>query len=246
MSSRRPHAPKFALVGVALLTLGVGGSATGVRADALFVMGDTITLGTLLPALSGTDLGELSIAPAPLPGETSVVHGSDIRAKLTQAGQDARGLAIPRSTRVSRRAQTLSADDLRIRVSDALLPMIAPCSVESLSSFSPVTLGEGTYDLSVDAIPRRSSGRTSFSMTLRQGERSQHLHGQVAMSCPPPVIAPGATVQLTVKSGPVKVTAPATAQQPGRVGDEIRVTNQLNRQSYRARVVDAATVELLR
>lgn len=228
------------------LGIHVGYPATRAHADAVFVSADTITLATILPALSGSDLGDLSIAKAPLPGETSVVHGSDIRAKLIQAGLDARGLAIPRSTRVSRRAQTVSADMLRERVTNALAPLVAPCNVGTLSSFAPITLGDGEFELSVDTTPRRMSGRSTFTMTLRQGTQSQVLHGQVEMSCPPPVVMPGATVRLTVRSGAVKVSALATAAQPGRVGDEIRVTNQLNRQSYRARVLDAENVELLR
>jgi hypothetical protein len=217
-----------------------------VAAEDLYVSSDTVTLATLLPVLAGSELGELPIAKAPLPGTSSLIRGSDVKAKLVQAGHDARGLSIPKSTRVTRRAQTLSQAELRARVSALLSTALAPCAIGNVSELAAITLGEGEFDLSADSTPRRNSGRSAFTLTLRQGDTEQHLHGQVEVRCPPPIVTPGASVKLTVTSGAVRVSAPATANQPGQPGDEIRVTSGLNRQSYRARIVDATTVELVR
>jgi flagella basal body P-ring formation protein FlgA len=53
------------------------------------------------------------------------------------------------------------------------------------------------------------------------------------------------SVKLVAIQGPVRVSAPATAHQAGRVGDEVRVTNQVTKKQLRARVIDAQTVEVL-
>jgi flagella basal body P-ring formation protein FlgA len=54
------------------------------------------------------------------------------------------------------------------------------------------------------------------------------------------------SVKLVSVQGPVRVSAPATAHQAGRLGDEISVTNQITKKQLRARVIDAQTVEVLR
>ncbi|HEY6880108.1 MAG TPA: hypothetical protein VI299_18920, partial [Polyangiales bacterium] len=46
--------------------------------DAVNVDGDHVTLAMIVPALSGTELGALELAPAPLPGETTVIRASDV------------------------------------------------------------------------------------------------------------------------------------------------------------------------
>ena len=43
----------------------------------------------------------------------------------------------------------------------------------------------------------------------------------------------------------VDVCAPGVANQPGRVGDEIRVTNSMSKKSLIGRVLDAQSVEVV-
>jgi hypothetical protein len=228
-----------ALVALFVLSHGVA------RADDISVESERVTLAMILPALAGTELGGLDVAPAPLPGESSVIRGSDVKAKLKAGGHDARGLAIPRSTRVTRHKRSLDAGELDALAKAALAPRVAPCNVETLSPLWPMTIAEGEFALEADALPRKQSGRTNVWITVRQGERAQRVSMQAVLSCPEPVILPGATVRLTVNYGAVHVSAPGIAGQAGRVGDEIRVTNQLTRKSMRARVIDAQSVEVL-
>jgi hypothetical protein len=215
------------------------------RADDIAVETDRVTLAMILPALEGTELGGLDLAPAPLPGESSVIRASDVKAKLKASGRDARGLAIPKSTRVIRHKQTLDAKQLDDLAKRALAPRVAPCNVEQLSVLPPMTLAEGDYELTADALPRKQSGRTSVMVSLKQGERVQRISLQAVLSCPEPVILPGAQVRVSLHYGAVHVSAPGVAAQPGRVGDEIRVTNQLTKKSLKARVIDAQTVEVV-
>ena len=110
---------------------------------------------------------------------------------------------------------------------------------------APMTIAEGDFELEADALPRKQSGRTNVSIIVKQGDRTQRVSMQAVLTCPEPVILPGATVRLMVNYGSVHVSAPGTAGQAGRVGDEIRVTNQLTKKSMRARVIDAQSVEVL-
>lgn len=215
------------------------------RADEIAVESDRVTLAMILPALEGTELGGLDLAPAPLPGESSVIRASDVKAKLKASGRDARGLAIPKSTRVTRHKKNLDASQLDALAKSALAPRVAPCNVESLSPMAPMTIAEGDFELEADALPRKQSGRTNVSVIVKQGDRTQRVSLQAVLTCPEPVVLPGATVRLMVNYGSVHVSAPGTAGQAGRVGDEIRVTNQLTKKSMRARVIDAQSVEVL-
>ncbi len=213
--------------------------------DAVNVDGERVTLAMILPALSGTELGDLDLAPAPLPGETTVIRASDVKAKLKESGRDARGLLIPKSVKLTRKKRTLEGKELDGLVKVALTTRVAPCNVEELSPLSAVTLGDGEFTVEADVMPRKQSGRTSASVTLVQGERRQRLSIQAVLSCPEPVLAPGATIRLIVRRGAVVVTAPGVANQPGRVGDEIRVTNSMSKKALIGRVIDAQSVEVV-
>jgi hypothetical protein len=108
-----------------------------------------------------------------------------------------------------------------------------------------VSVGGGDYEVQTTVTPRRDSGRAPLAITVTQGERSQRISAQAELSCPEPVIQPGMSVKLVAIQGPVRVSASATAHQAGRVGDEVRVTNQVTKKQLRARVIDAQTVEVL-
>jgi hypothetical protein len=219
--------------------------AVQAHAEELAVEGETVELALLLPALKGTELGSLVVADAPLPGESRVVRASDIKALLKEHGADARGLALPRSVRLVRRSRSVKESELSERVREAVASQIAPCQVASLSSLPSVSLGAGDYEVITQTSARRDSGRAPLSITLKQGERSQRISAQLEVSCPAPVVHPGASVRLVVIHGAVRVSAPGVAHQPGRVGDEIRVTNQVTKRQMRARVRDAQTVEVV-
>ncbi|HEY6881822.1 MAG TPA: flagella basal body P-ring formation protein FlgA, partial [Polyangiales bacterium] len=152
---------------------------------------------------------------------------------------------IPKSVRLVRKKRTVDGKELDGLVKAALAPRVAPCNVEELSPLSDVTLGEGEFQVEAEAVPRKQSGRTSASVTLIQGERKQRINLQAVLSCPLPVIQPGAQIRLVVVRGAVHVSAPGVANQPGRVGDEIRVTNTSSKKALIGRVIDAQSVEVI-
>jgi hypothetical protein len=216
-----------------------------VRAEDVAVEAERVTLAMILPALTGTELGALDIAPAPLPGETSVIRASDIKAKLKESGRDARGLAIPKSTRLVRHKKELGEKELEGLIRVALTARVLPCTVEQLSTLQPLKVAAGAFELEAEPMPRKQSGRTTAMVSLKQGERTQRFSVQVVLQCPEPVIMPGAQIRLVLNRGAVHVSAPGTAHQPGRVGDEIRVTNQLTKKGLMARVIDAQSAEVM-
>ena len=229
----------------ALLLSCVSATALPALAEDVAVEGESVQLATLVPALLGSELGELKVTDAPLPGESKVVRASDIKALLKAQGRDARGLALPRSVRLVRRARSVGEAELAGRVREAVTASIAPCQVASISTLPSVSLGAGEYEVLADAAARRNSDRVSLVVTLKQGERSQRISAQLEVSCPEPVVQPGANVRLLAISGPVRVSAPGTVHQAGRVGDEVRVTNQVTKKQLRGRVIDAQTVEVI-
>lgn len=216
------------------------------QAEDIAVEGDRVTLAMILPALQGTELGGLDLAASPLPGESSVIRASDVKAKLRESGRDARGLLIPKSVRLVRHKKSLDAKELDGLIRSALAARVAPCTVAQLSTLQPITIAQGEFQLEAEPMPRKQSGRTSAVVTVKQGDRTQRVNVQAQLDCPAPVVMPGAQIRLVLNSGSVHVSAPGIAHQPGRVGDEIRVTNQLTKTSLMARVIDAQSAEVIR
>jgi Chaperone for flagella basal body P-ring formation len=169
-----------------------------------------------------------------------------VKAKLRESGRDARGLAIPKSVRLVRHKKSLDGKELDGLIRAALIERVAPCSVEQLATLQPITIADGEFQLTAEPILRKQSGRTTAMVTVKQGERAQRVSVQLTLTCPEPVIASGAQIRLVINNGSVHVSAPGTAHQPGRVGDEIRVTNQLSKKSLLARVIDAQSAEVIR
>jgi len=205
-----------------------------------------ITLGEVLPALAGTELGALELGPAPPPGSSRTVRGSEIRSALRQAGRDVRGLAIPAATRVERAARRLEGADLEALVTQALDRAVHPCRVSELALAQAVTVAPGELTATTSASPPPRSGRIAARVVLSAGGHDVELHVGAEASCPAPVVAPGDAVQIVARAGRVRAVAPGVAAQPGRAGDLIRVTNRLSRVSLLARVRGSGVVEVER
>lgn len=253
---RRERLPRAAsgrvLRGVVLLTalLALGGAAltaSGTAAQAAReVDAEHVRLAEIVPALAGTELGGLDLGPAPVPGAVRVVRRAEVLQALAQAGRSAEGLAIPASTRIERRAQTLSPDELERRASSVVADAVAPCAVESLEVRGALVVPEGALTLRAEGPSRPTTGATLVTLIAQVGRREVRTAAQARIACPSAVIAPGAHVEIRVVAGSVVVRADGTARQPGRVGDTIRVFVERTHALVEARVVDASTVEVLR
>lgn len=216
-----------------------------VRADDVEITGERITLAAILPALAGTELGEIDLGPAPRPGEAKVVLAADVRSALRQSQRDERGLRIPKKVRVVRPEKVLPETEMQERARVALNQAVAPCAVVSLGVMAAETVAVGELTVIAKANVPRTSGRVSAQLELSQGEWRVVRHVQAVVECPEPVVSAGANVRLVAWIGAVKVSAPGTASQPGRVGDEIRVMNSITRKNLRARVLDGQSAEVI-
>lgn len=209
------------------------------------VADDRITVSEVIPLLRGSEAGNVEIGPAPLPGAERVVRAREVRAALEAAGHDVRAIQIPATARVRREAQALDRDGLAELVRPELNRAFFPCTVSEVQAPPRVTLATGEVEVEATGTAPRSSGHAAANVVLRSGGRETRLSLTASVECPAPVVAAGSRVQLVAISGPVRATAPGTAMQAGRVGDEIRVTNSLSRTALRGRVLDATTVEVL-
>jgi hypothetical protein len=204
-----------------------------------------IVLSEVVPALEGTELGDLEVGPAPPPGGVRTVRRSEVLAALRRAGRETRGLAIPRVTRVRRAARRLDAEALRALARPAVEAAMAPCSIESLTVTAEATVAPGALEVAAEGHAPRRSGSSALVIVLRAAGREVRVPAQARVRCPPPVVRPGARVRIVARFGAVEARAPGRARQPGRVGEVIRVRNTQSHQSLRARVVDADTVEVV-
>lgn len=214
-------------------------------APALCFGQDRILLQEILPALDGTELGLLEVGDAPPPGRVRTVRRSEVLRALRQAERPARGLSIPRATRVRRDARTLDRATLGELASPALAQALGPCRIDEITTPREVTVASGPMDIRAEATAPRRDGSIGAVLIVEAGGRETRIPVRASVRCPPPAISVGSRVRIQVVVGNVRASVTGEARQPGRVGDLIRVTNGSTRSTVRARVVNARTVELV-
>ena len=207
---------------------------------------DRITLDEVIPALSGTELGALTLGAAPPPGSSRVVRRSEVLNALRREGRPTEGFAIPRSTRIHRGARVLNQAQLARLLTPAVAAAFAPCTVGELQLPESATLPSGGIDVSADANRPSRSGNASAIAVVSSGNRETRIPIRASVTCPAPVIEAGDRVEVVVAIGNVRASARGEARQPGRIGDSINVRIASgNRRAITARVLDASTVEVL-
>ncbi len=205
-----------------------------------------ILLSEIVPLLAGSPAGDLVVAEAPPPGSERLVRRSEVLAALREAGLDARGIAIPRVTRIRRDPTILEGEDLQARAMPAIREALAPCEAQSVRLPRRVTLPPGEISIDVDARVPQRTGSASGVAVFSAGTVNRRLPFSARVTCPPPAVSPGSRIRLVVRIGNVTATAPGEANQAGRIGDIIRVRNLSTRRALRARVIDGHNAEVLR
>lgn len=242
MAAVRSGALRVALVRLAgLLVL-----ALSLATAAPVLAQDRVTLGEIVPALAGSELGALGVAPAPPPGGVRVVSRAEVLRALSEAGRSAEGLDIPRSTRVRREGEHLDAEALTRLATPAVEGAMAPCELGDLSVRGEIDLPAGERTVEVDRPARLDSGSIAFTVRIEVGSYAGRVTGQAVLRCPEPVVTPGTGVTARVAVGSVRVSARGVCREAGRVGDVIRVRIEDTGGLVEARVVDGSTVEVVR
>jgi Chaperone for flagella basal body P-ring formation len=208
---------------------------------------DRVLLHEVMPELSGTPLGAVDVVPAPLPGSSVTIRRSDVLRALNQAGlsDSAKGLSIPRSTRVTRVVSNLSREVFAAEALAAVTEATTPCELREARYPSEVRLAGGPRNFRAEFPGSLRSGSLTGGVFVESGGRTVRVPVVVNLSCPPPEISAGAQVTAVVVVGPVRATAPAEARQPGRRGEIIRLVNRATGASLRGRVLDGHTVEVI-
>ena len=205
-----------------------------------------IRLAEVLPALADTELGQFELGTAPPPGSSRIVRRSEVVSALREAGHDVRGLAIPRATRVERRARVLNRDELAALVSDPIANALDPCQVQSTALPARTSLPDGPVSPRVQVPNVRRTGHVNAIVVLDASGRETRVPIRVEVLCPPPAVQPGHRVRIVVQVRNVVASAPGEARQAARIGEDVRVTNLLTRRTILGRVEDSETVRLLR
>jgi hypothetical protein len=235
---------RFSLTLMATLLL----IATDVSAQQLTAAerSDRVLLEEVMPGLTGTPLGAVDVAQAPLPGNSLSVRRSDVQRALRQAGLASalKPGEIPKSVQISREAIALSREQLSAQADDAVRSATSPCELRDARYPSEVRVMGGPRSFRAEFNGLRS-GTVTGAVYVDSGGRSTRVPVIANLTCPPPEVASGQQLLAIAVVGSVKATAPAEARQPGRVGEIIRITNRATGASLRGRVVDSRTVEIV-
>jgi Chaperone for flagella basal body P-ring formation len=206
-----------------------------------------VSVAEILPALAGTELGAIDLGAAPVPGAVRVVRRGEVLAALSAHGRSAAGLAIPEVSRIRREPQSLARDEVARRARSAVEAALAPCAVRSVEARADAMLGPGTIEVRAEGPARPSGSTAMLTLVLSTADgRAVRIPAQAAIECPEAVVRSGARVSVRVAIGPVRASADGVARQSGRPGDIVRVTIERTNTAVQARVVDAATVEVVR
>jgi hypothetical protein len=205
---------------------------------------ERITLEEVVPALTGTDMGSIDIGEAPAIGLSRIVSRSEVLSALRKANRSPKGLDIPRSTRIERRARQLSTEEFSELVRLPIQEKIQPCQIQQLRAPDRIVLPEGPVVVTAEAQPSMQGRATIAVVFLEAGGHKIRVPVRVSFLCPPPIIRPGSRVRIVVKVGNVVASAPGEARQQGREREIVRVTRQTDHAEILARVIDSETVEM--
>jgi len=156
----------------------------------------------------------------------------------------ARGSAGRRRGRPHRTTQRLDQRAVERLLRASVETSLAPCDVAELDFPPSLILPAGAATVASLATAPRASGRITAPLIVTVGDAETRVLVSARVVCPAPVVAAGARVRIVVVIGAVRASAPGIVAQPGRIGDEVRVTNIDTRVQLRGRVVDAGTVEV--
>ena len=156
----------------------------------------------------------------------------------------ARGSAGRRRGRTHRTTQRLDQRAVERLLRASVETSLAPCDVAELDFPPSLILPAGAATVASLATAPRASGRITAPLIVTVGDAETRVLVSARVVCPAPVVAAGARVRIVVVIGAVRASAPGIVAQPGRIGDEVRVTNVDTRVQLRGRVVDAGTVEV--
>lgn len=206
---------------------------------------------------------DLGASPAPL--QEDRLTQQDILAHVKKARLSLpKGIELPRSVRVFRPGQKISATQLAQHIRHAMIEKLEPgASIQDIRVSSGAILPKGQIRVQLPEFPGSNAGQVEFQAQIRVVEFQSNKHREAQYSNPVqvlvhadiatkfaqrnagvPVLARGAEVTVRIKSGHILLQASGLAQEPGSIGDMITVLPNQGTRALKARIVDARTVEV--
>ena len=197
---------------------------------------------------------DLELGSAPPPGTSRLLSRSDIENAAQKSGVSLKSLKLPPQVRIVSAAKRWSADELV----NAALPSLTgalPNGVtikKAKTSAKAVTAPNATVTgVRLPKLPRREGehmttgtielssdgeivARTPLSLTLDIGAAAA-----VA------AITKGSRVQLTIESGPARISATAVALNDGEIGDTLQFRVAATQKVLYGKVVDASSARVV-
>lgn len=194
-------------------------------------------------AISSLMIAALLLAPHAAPAQDRAAPDGPAQ---DTAGQEAiaHDRAARRRGRARRSTQRLDQRAVERLLRDSVETSLAPCDVTELDFPPSLILPAGDATVASLATAPRASGRITAPLIVTVGDAETRVLVSARVVCPAPVVAAGARVRIVVVVGAVRASAPGVVAQPGRIGDEVRVTNVETRVQLRGRVIDSGTVEV--
>ena len=158
-------------------------------------------------------------------GSVASLSGGDKTARLRFAAVLVARAPLPGETR------QLTRGDLALKLRQAGINPDTQAVLE----------GADRSDVTAEAPPAPNSGGAGLGTPLATSPAPPELGAGGASL---PIIHPGDAVTITIQSGPMTITAPATARESGKAGDTIRVHRDGVMTDLSVQVIDAQTVQM--
>ena len=141
--------------------------------------------------------------------------------------------------------KNLSQRELEALVHAPLSEQLHPCELSQVKVYGGARVPRGPLSVSLPRRPALRSGPTSLIVLLQGKGAGLRLPVSAEIQCPAPAVQAGERVQLEVRRGAVRVTAPGRALQTGHVGEVVQVENTATRGRLSGRVTADNRVEVL-
>lgn len=139
--------------------------------------------------------------------ETRTIRRSDVLAALKREGKETQGLAIPRSTRISRELRLLGRQEATALATQALSEVFTPLRNQQCHPSRANPRNERNAHRTRDDTRLPGATSSSSSVVFISGTHETRVSVHARLSCPPPVISTGNRVTLVARSGAVRDSA---------------------------------------
>lgn len=143
------------------------------------------------------------------------------------------------------REKNLSQQEVEALVHAPLSEQLHPCELGQVKVYGGARVPRGPLAVSLPRRPALRSGPTSLIVHLQGEGAGLRLPVSAELECPAPAVQAGDRVQLEVRRGAVRVTAPGRALQTGHVGEVVQVENTATRGRLSGRVMADHRIEVL-